>query len=469
MVRLDSLAGRLLPIFALLFADDLSAQTLNGRFLDAAVDSVVEAHLAGGQVPGLTVAIDQGGDLLHHQGYGHADLELGVLTPLDAVYEIGSVTKQFTAVLTLMFVEEGLLDLEADISRYPPSFDTGGREVPLRRLLDHTSGMKGYTESPVFGEIVTQALPPDTLLRLMELEEWDFEPGEGLIYNNTAYFLMGRILEEVSGSTYPELLEERILGPLGMEDTHYCDQSRIVEGRARGYAPTEDGLARAPYLDHRWPFAAGSMCSTARDLIRWNQALHGGEVLSAESYRSLITPDALSDGSPITYAKGLVHKQDSYGEVIEHGGGIFGFSTDVRYYPEEQLTVVVIQNGGSPGPGVVMDGVRGLLLAEVEQARGAYAGDLSLLAGTYRGPSRGAAMDMEVRAEGQTLLGQVNGSLEAELVHTAEGVFETPDGSQVWFVGEDGEPLGDASAEAAAGVRFNMRGYGLYPLARQGG
>ena len=331
MVRLLFVSGRLLPVLGLLLAADLSAQTLNGRFLDAAVDSIVEAHMAGGQVAGLTVAIDRGGDLLHHQGYGHADLELGVQTPLDAVYEIGSVTKQFTAVLTLMLVEEGLLDLEADISEYPPSFDTGGRAVPLKRLLDHTSGMKGYTESPVFGEIVTQALPPDTLLRLMELEEWDFEPGYGVIYNNTAYFLLGRILEEVSGSEYADLLQERILMPLGMGDTYYCDPSRVVPNRAKGYQASPDGLLRAPYLDHRWPFAAGSMCSTARDLIRWNQALHGGEVLSAESYRSLITPEPLADGTARLYAKGLGHDEGGYGEVIAHGGGIFGFLTDVRH------------------------------------------------------------------------------------------------------------------------------------------
>lgn len=473
MVRSASTPRWILPIFGLFLAvqpvpGGLAAQTLGGRFLDAVVDSIAEAHLASGQVPGFTVAAARGDDLLHNQGYGHADLEFGILTPLDAMYEIGSVTKQFTAVLTLMLAEEGLLDLEADISEYPPSFDTGGRAVPLKRLLDHTSGMKGYTESRLFfGAIHTQALPPDTLLRLMETEEWDFEPGEGLIYNNTAYFLLGRILEEVSGRSYAELLEERIFEPFGMQDTHYCDPARIVENRAKGYQASEDGLERAPYLDHRWPFAAGSVCSTARDLIVWNQALHGGEVLSPESYQLLITPEPLEDGSPTHYAKGLVHREDPYGEVIEHGGGIFGFTTDVRYYPAQELTLVVIQNGGAPGPDVVMDGLRALFLAEVEPVEASYPGDLSRLAGNYRGPSRGGVMELEVQAEGDALYARQGDGEEALLVHVQDGVFRAPDGTRMWFVGESGTPVdGNASA---AGMRVEVGGgYGLYPLSRQG-
>jgi CubicO group peptidase (beta-lactamase class C family) len=449
-----------------------SAQTLDGRFLDAAVDSLVDDHLGSGQVAGLTVAVARGKDLLHLQGYGHADLEWGVPTPLDAVYEIGSVTKQFTAVLTLMLVEDGLLDLDADISAYPPSFDTGGRSLPLRRLLDHTSGMKGYTETEVFGALMTQALPQDTLLRLMEQEEWDFEPGYGLIYNNTAYFLLGRILEEVSGSSYADLLAERILVPLGMEDTYYCDPSAVVDSRARGYQVTPEGMVRAPYLDHRWPFAAGSMCSTARDLIRWNRALHGGEVLQPESYRSLIAPEPLADGSPVFYAKGLIHEEDEYGEVIAHGGGIFGFLSDVRYYPQQELTLVVLQNTAGPrGPGEVMEGVASLLLPTngEEPEEVAHPGDISLLAGTYRGPARGRALEIEVRADGTALYARSNGGEESRLIHRGEGLFEGPDGNRAWFVGEEGHPVGVTPDAPPVGMRVGAGASGLFPLVRQGG
>ena len=456
-----------------LLAAPARAQTLGDRFLDAAVDSLVESHLASGEVAGLTVAVDRAGDLLHLQGYGYADLELEVPTPRNAVYEIGSVTKQFTAVLALMLAEDGRLDLDADISEYPPSFDTGGRGVPLRRLLDHTSGMKGYTESPVFGEGVTQALPRDTLLRLMEAEEWDFEPGYGLIYNNTAYFLLGRILEEVSGSSYAELLQERILSPLGMEDTHYCDPSRLVPDRAKGYQATPEGLGRAPYLDHRWPFAAGSMCSSARDLIRWNRALHGGEVLTPESYRRLITPEPLSDGTPALYAMGLAHRFDGHGEVIEHGGGIFGFLTDVRYYPEVDLTLVVLQNTAGPSPPAqVTEGLASLLLptAEDDGEEVEYPGDLSLLEGRYRGPARGSTLEVEIRADGGGLYAANGGEgEEVRLNYLGEGRFVDPDGNAVWFVGEDGR-ISKVALEGtpARALRVGRGAAGIYPLERIG-
>ena len=453
-------------------AGSLSAQTLGGRFLDAAVDSLVQEHLASGEVAGLTVAAARGDDLLHLEGYGRADLELGVRTPLDAVYEIGSVTKQFTAVLALLFAEEGLLDLDADLSEYPPFFDTGGRRVPLRRLLDHTSGIKGYTESPAFfGGIATQALPRDTLLRLMEGEAWDFEPGYGLIYNNTGYFLMGRILEEVSGSSYADLLQERIFGPLGMDRTHYCDPSRVVEGRAKGYQASAEGLGRAPYLDHRWPFAAGSICSTARDLIRWNRALHGGEVLSAEGYRSLITPEPLADGSPVLYAKGLVHRKDRYGEVIEHGGGIFGFLSEVRYYPEEDLALVVLQNTAGPrAPGAVIEGLASLLLppAPAPSETEPYTGDPRLLAGRYRGPGRGTSIEVEIRAEAGALYARSEGGEEVRLDYVGDGRFMGPQGTRIWFVDEEGRVADEPLDEPARGLRWAQGGFGVYPLERVG-
>ena len=158
----------LAPALLLFFPLSSGAQTLNGRFLDAAIDSVVAAHMEDGRVAGLSVAVARGGDVLHHESYGYADVELHVQTPLDAVFEIGSVTKQFTSVMVLQLVEEGKLDLDEDIRTYLPDFDTGGRVVPLRRLLDHSSGMKGYTEMPVFGGLMVQALPRDSLLTLIE-------------------------------------------------------------------------------------------------------------------------------------------------------------------------------------------------------------------------------------------------------------------------------------------------------------
>ena len=404
---------------------------------------------------GITVAVARGGTLLHHRAYGHADLELDVRTPLDAVYEIGSVTKQFTAVLVLQLVEEGILDLDEDFRTYYPDFDTGGRVVPLRRLLDHTSGMRGYTEMEVFGRMATVAAPQDSLLRLVEQEPWDFEPGEALIYNNSAYFLLGRLLDKVTAQRYGELLEERIFEPLGMEASHLCTNDRVVPNRAHGYQAGSRGFRRAPYLDHRWPYAGGSICSTARDLVRWNQALHGGEVLSPEMYELLITPEPLNDGTPVRYAKGLIHEESRYGEVIQHGGGIFGFQTQVEYYPDEELVVIALQNTAGPaGPNSVVGSVVGLLRPRSELETSAFPGDLADLEGRYGGAARGRPMSLGVSARSDSLTVQLGDGEPQAIPHLGDGVFGGFN-TRIWFHDARGRRVGTPGAGIPVEMRFD--------------
>ena len=249
----------------------------------------------------------RGADTLLLRGYGYADLEWEVPTPPDAAasYEIGSVTKQFTAAAVLKLVDEGRIDLDADVTEYLPDFDTQDHPVPVRRLLDHTSGIQGYTEMPVFGDLMRDPLPRDSLVSLVEAEPFLFEPGTGQIYNNSAFFLLGLIIEEISGDSYEAFVQTRLFEPLGMDRSYYCSVSDIRARRAHGYDAGPDGLQRKAYLDHTWPYAAGSLCSTAGDLVRWNQALHGGRVLSAASYEAMTTPLPLLDGTELEYAMGL--------------------------------------------------------------------------------------------------------------------------------------------------------------------
>ena len=445
----------------------LHGQSLEGRFLDAAIDSLVAEHLAHGDVAGLTVAVSRGGTLLHHEPYGSADLELDGRTPREAVYEIGSVTKQFTAVLVLQLVEEGVLDLDADMTAYYPGFDTGGRRLPLRRLLDHTSGMRSYTEMDAFGELAALPLPRDSLVTLVERHPWDFEPGTALIYNNSAYFLLGLVLEEVTGSPYEELVRDRIFEPLGMSRSHYCDPARVVKGRAHGYQAGPDGFVRAPYLDHRWPYAAGSLCSTAEDLLRWNQALHGGEVLSPEMYDLLITPEPLEDGTPVHYAKGLVHQEGPFGQAIRHDGGIFGYRSEARGYPDEELAVVVLQTTAGPrGPGAVVEGIEELLLARRELPEVASPAGLDALAGSYAGPARGQPLSVTVSVRGDTLLVASGDGEPRPLTYRGDGIFGGYS-TRTWFVDARGRVWGTPGAGKPVEMRWDTAA-GHYVLSRGG-
>ena len=437
----------------------VGAQSSDREMLIAALDAAVHAHVESESVPGISVAVVQHGATLLMQGYGFVDLEWGVPTPPDASYEIGSITKQFTAAAALLLVEEGRLDLDADLTDYL-DFDTQGYSVPVRRLLDHTSGIKGYTEMPIFGELRTSKLPRDTLVRMVENEPFEFEPGTALIYNNSAYFLLGLIIEEVSGESYEDFIERRLFDASEMNDSYYCSETAVRTNRAHGYDVTEPNrVIRKRYIDHTWPYAAGSLCSTTSDLVAWNQALHGGELLSAASYKAMTTPAPLEDSTRVRYAMGLVVAEQGGHQVIAHGGGINGFTSDGRYYPDDDLIIVVLQNStGAPGPGVLGQALAQTVLGDFEDTAAApFGGDLEELTGSYVGPARGTELSVIASVN--------NGRLE--LTMGQDSKFE-PDyrGDLTWNLGSQ-EFTFVRKGERIAELRFdNMSGH--YVLRRNG-
>lgn len=373
-----------------------------------AIRAAAAVPIEAGRAAGMSVAVVRGTDTLFIQTFGHADLELRVPTPPDAVYEIGSVTKQFTAAALLLLREEGVLSLDDPLARWLPDYPTGGRTVTLRRLLDHTSGIKGYTEmEEVWSEIAPLELPRDTLVTLFAAEPFEFEPGTAMTYNNSAYFLAGLVIERASGMSYEDFVEERLFAAAGMENSRYCHKEELVPNRAKGYEPSEDGLRPAPYLNHLWPYAAGSLCSTVRDLVAWNQALHGdgggegGGVLSPESYELMITPEPLLDGSGLRYAKGLAVTDRDGATRIGHGGGIFGFVSDLRYVPEEDLSIAVLINtAGGASPGGIAGEIEDIVLGELPEPEVTpFEGDPSPYEGRYEGPARGQRLTATVAAE----------------------------------------------------------------------
>lgn len=411
---------------ALTFSASVDADAqITGRALTHALDSAARAHVESPIVPGVSVAVVRRGEVLLQGGYGFVDLEWDVRTPAegDASYEIGSVTKQFTAAAILLLVEEGKLDLDADFTGYI-DFDTRGRSVPVRRLLDHTSGIRSYTEMPVFGSLATLDLPKDTLVRLVEAEPFDFEPGTAQIYNNSAFFLLGLIIEALSGQSYEDFVQERLFAPAEMTDSYYCDEVAVRDRRAHGYdvaGPEE--LIRAGYLDHDWPYAAGSLCSTVGDLVRWNRALHGGRILSPTSYREMTTARPLADGSPVGYAMGITDGTRGGMPVHAHGGGINGFVSMLSWYPDEELSIVVLQNSTAPpGAGALAAAFADLVLGpEPDPPAVDYDGSLDELEGTYRGIARGRTMELRVRvSEGRLELAEEGGDAPTVPIHIGD-------------------------------------------------
>lgn len=377
----------------------------------AAIDSVALAPITAGRAAGMSVAVVHGADTIVLKGYGYADLELDVPTPADAVYEIGSVTKQFTAAAIFQLAERKALSLDDEITKFLPDYPTQGHRITIRRLLNHTSGIKGYTELPRFwSAIAMRDLPRDSLVAMFSAEPFDFAPGEMMIYNNSAYFLLGLIIEKASGESYETYVKRHLFDPLGMKASHYCTNDLIVKHRAKGYAFGAQGLQRAPYLTHRWPYAAGSICSTAGDLVIWNRALHGargtgGSVLSAAAYREYVTPGTLNDGTRLRYAHGLSITDTGGRRRIAHGGGIYGYLSESRYYPDADLIIVVLINTAGPAnPSAIADAIEEIVLGKTpSHPERRFAGDLHRFVGTYEGPGRGQRFTLTVSVDSATL------------------------------------------------------------------
>lgn len=415
-------------------------KVVGDQSLEAFVNDLVQPEIDSQQLAGVAVGVKKGDQTLLLKTYGYADLEHEVPMPLDASFEIGSVTKQFTAAAILQLAEAGQLSLEDDFTQYV-DFDTGGRTISIQRLLDHTSGIKGYTEVPAFfGEFSVSDFPRDTLLRRMEKEPFDFEPGEAEIYNNTAYFILGLIIEEVSGQLYADYVEENLFAKARMDNSYYCSNSRIVKDRAHGYAMAPEGMVRAAYLNHKWPYAAGSLCSTAEDLLKWNEALHGGKVLSEAMYQSLITPGVLNDGTELRYCKGITNFDYKGNQCISHGGGINGFLSESRYFPEEDLTIVVLVNTTAPStPDEIADQISDEMLNIQEPEPLDYDGDVTILSGKYEGAARGMPLTMYVEGKDGVLLISGEEGGEQDTLNYYGGYWGDGSVPRATFLIKDGE------------------------------
>ncbi len=390
--------------------------------LESYVDSLFQVSVDSSEIAGASVLVHQNGKTLIKKTYGYASLELLAPVPDHGVFEIGSVTKQFTAAAILKLVEANKLSLEDDFTKYL-DFDTKGRKVTIDHLLNHTSGIPSYTAFPEFGEFMIQDFPRDSLVRLVESKDFMFEPGEALIYNNSAYFFLGLIIEKVTGQTYEEYLKVTFFDPLGMDNTSYCSTSEVTQNKVYGYSYTPDGLKQKAYLNHTWPYAAGSLCSTTEDLLTWMTALHQGKVLSESQYKSLITPGELNDGSKVLYAKALVNFSDFGNHRIGHGGGINGFLTDTRYYPDEDLYMISLVNTTGPkGASAFADEITWELLDKKTPQSIDFDIDTKLLEGKYTGAVRGRnTYTLIVKSISEGLTVQSEGEEEADTLKTYIG------------------------------------------------
>ena len=336
---------RILALFLLLPAISFG-QDLTARF-DALLSQQFKA-----QEPGAVALVARSGKPVYRKAFGMANLELNVPMKPENVFEIGSITKQFTAVGILLLEEEGKLSVTDPITKWVENYPTHGHSITIHHLLTHTSGIKSYTGMEKWSKLWRQDMTPMQMIDLFKNEPMDFAPGEKWSYNNSAYFILGYIIERASGMPYPEFLSKRIFLPLGLKNTYYGSMSKIIPNRASGYQKTES-FVNAEYLSLTQPYAAGSIMSTVDDLLTWNTAIHAGKLIKKETLAKAFADPRLNNGKNTHYGYGWGLNDINGSLTYEHSGGIFGYLSNGIYLPKEDVYIVVLSNCDCNPPGVV--------------------------------------------------------------------------------------------------------------------
>jgi CubicO group peptidase (beta-lactamase class C family) len=321
------------------------------RLVDSLFNSLIKADS-----PGAAVLVARDGHVLFEKGYGLARVQEHVPAAPTTKFRIGSITKQFTAAAILKLQEEGRISVEDHLSKFYPDYPRGD-EVTIHHLLTHTSGIHSFTDKPDFIASVTTPVKTEDQIRSFEKDPFDFDPGQRFLYNNSGYFLLGAIVEKVSGQPYADYLRSKFFEPLGMKDTGVHRSDVALDHEALGYEFADGAFKRAADWDMSRAGGAGALYSTIEDLNRWNEALFGGKVLSQASLEAAFTPVRIKGEDP------AVPKESGYGygfsvanfrgvPEIGHGGGLQGFVSYLLRLPKLHFTVAVLVNASPPAPGV---------------------------------------------------------------------------------------------------------------------
>ena len=319
---------------------NVTAQTLNTKQLTAEFDKMLSEKFKPGET-GCAALVAKNGQIIYKKAFGMANLELNVAMQPDMVFRIGSITKQFTAVAILQLMEQGKLSLQDDITKFIPDYPTQAYTITIEHLLTHTSGIKSYTSTADYLKSARTDLKPEELIALFRNQPMEFAPGTKWNYNNSGFFLLGYIIEKVSGKTYAEYIQDNFFTPLGMTGSCYGSDTKIIKNRAYGYQPGKDGVENAEYLSMLLPYAAGSIQSTVEDLFKWNQAVHSYKLVKKETLDKAFTEYKLTNGKGTSYGYGWALSQIQGSPTIEHGGGINGYLTSGIYLPQEDVFVAL--------------------------------------------------------------------------------------------------------------------------------
>lgn len=404
--------------FTFLFFSFIS---VNAQSLEAELDKVAAEYFQSNE-PGGVISIYKNGTEMYKKAFGLADLENQVTMKTNMVFEIGSITKQFTTVAILQLMEQGKLQLNDPIGKYLKDYPTQGKPITVHQVLTHTSGIPNYTNMPEWANVWRKDLSPNETLNLFKDNPLDFEPGTKFNYSNSGYVVLGVLIEKVSGMPYAEYVEQFLFKPAGMNHTQFGSRNKIISNRVQGYQKG-DTYVNAEYLSFSQPYAAGALMSTAADLQLWNKAIRKGILLKKESLALATTNYKDSGQQSINYGYGFQTNSLYSSPTWEHGGGIFGFVSYAQYFPVEDLNIVVLTNCDSYNPEAISTKLATILLNKkniayptiyVEsETTSRYVGDYTFDDFVTR----------SITLEGSTLFSQIAGGTKIKLIPISENEF----------------------------------------------
>jgi D-alanyl-D-alanine carboxypeptidase len=334
------------PIFLRVFAGWLLLGAMASADADP-LDRHLRKEMRRLHIPGMAVAVVRDGRIATVRTYGFADLERRLPVTESSIFEIGSVTKQFTAALILKLAEEGRIGLDEKISTYLPGVPESWPDITVRHLLTHTSGIPNYLlVQGLFEETTRPGVTHEAIAKMFfDRLTPEFQPGETWSYSNSGYLLLGNIIERVTGKTYWRNLEERIFQPLGMSSSRSSEPGAAIANRVQGYEWRNGRFEIRPAL-HENAYAAGSIVSVPRDMARWVTALSERRLLGADSYTRMWASLQVAGGAAPPFNYGFGWFIDTYHgrRMVSHSGGTPGFSSVVQLFEKDKLAVVVLTN-----------------------------------------------------------------------------------------------------------------------------
>ena len=338
------------PRLGLAFVLILAMSVFGGDEIEDKVDKVF-AQWDTTTTPGCALAVVRDGRIVYKRGYGMAKLEDGIVMTPDKIFDIGSVSKQFTAACIAMLAREGKISLDDDVRKYFPALPLYGRPITVRHLIHHTSGLRDYNGLLSLAGFRSASDCPnvdEAMELIFRQKKLNYPTGEEYSYTNSGYFLLGQIVEQVSGRTLNQFARERIFQPLGMMHTLYQEDHRqIIKNRATGYDETETGYRLN--MSNWDETGDGNVYTSVEDLFLWDQAFYNHR-LGADLMETLHTVGVLNDGTKLDYAFGLVLRDYKGLKNVGHGGSWAGFRAAISRFPEPRFSVICLANLGSIDP-----------------------------------------------------------------------------------------------------------------------